>query len=427
MKVVVIGGGLAGLAAARRLSDTMDVVLVDDASELGGVLSSYDINGYHIEKYYHHLFQSDTALIDLIHELGLGERLQWVRGTTGYFINGRINRMNTPLEIMKYEPFSLIDVARLAIFVLRSKMIRDPGELDDVTAKEWILKSAGSSVYENFFAPLLASKFGDSADRVSAAWLVGRVTIRSNRGLRGERLGYIRGGFQQLIDALAKKLTENGGTIRRGTVDRILVSDGKVRGVRIGRETIESDVVISTVSPHVLSGLVDASQLGLDLDIRYQGTACALFGLSGKVMDDTYWLNIKADVPFGAVIEHTNFLPISDYGEHLMYVTAYFQDAGSPLCRMRDGELISFYMEGLERMFLGFRDKVKWTRLARASETAPVYETGYRNKVLPYETGIRGLYLAGMFSSANYPERSMNGSLVAGFECADIILAKCRN
>ena len=42
--------------------------------------------------------------------------------------------------------------------------------------------------------------------------------------------------------------------------------------------------------------------------------------------DGNYWLNIKADVPFGAVIEHTNFMPFEDYGEHLVYITSYFQD-----------------------------------------------------------------------------------------------------
>ena len=153
--------------------------------------------------------------------------------------------------------------------------------------------------------------------------------------------------------------------------------------------------------------------------IRYQGTACALFGLSKKLMDDIYWLNIKADVPFGAVIEHTNFLPLSDYGNHLVYVTAYFQDASDSLWKQDEDEVIDSYISGLESMFPGFsRDDVKWTKIYRRLDTAPVYETGYKSKILPVKTNISGLYLGGMFSPSNYPERSMNGSIVAGFECA---------
>lgn len=58
--------------------------------------------------------------------------------------------------------------------------------------------------------------------------------------------------------------------------------------------------------------MIDIKQLGLDLNIKYQGTACIPFGLKEKTMKNIYWLNIKGDMPFGAVIEHTNFIPVSD-------------------------------------------------------------------------------------------------------------------
>jgi protoporphyrinogen oxidase len=164
---------------------------------------------------------------------------------------------------------------------------------------------------------------------------------------------------------------------------------------------------------------MDTKLSGIGTDISYQGTACVLFGLREKVMDDIYWLNIKDDVPFGAVIEHTNFIPESDYGERLMYVTSYFQNPESVLWKKSNNEVVELYLKGLEKLFPGFRKNVKWWRLRRDVDTAPVYEVGYGKKLLPYKTKIIGLYLAGMFSEANYPERSMNGSVVAGFRCAE--------
>jgi protoporphyrinogen oxidase len=139
--------------------------------------------------------------------------------------------------------------------------------------------------------------------------------------------------------------------------------------------------------------------------------------------DGNYWLNIKADVPFGAVIEHTNYVPFEDYGEHLVYVTSYFQDEKSALWTQEEGDVIDSYLKGLERMFPEFsRKRVHWTRLYRRIDTAPVYEQGYLEKVLPFAAGPSGLYLAGMFSSTNYPERSMNGSVKAGFESAELLM-----
>jgi protoporphyrinogen oxidase len=423
MKTVIIGGGLAGLAAAYRLAGKDEVVIIEKEPELGGMASSYSIKGtelYHIEKYYHHIFASDKELIALIDELGVGNKLEWLRGTTGYFFNGKIFPMNTPFEILKALPF--MDVVRLTLLVLKAKTIKDRTAFDDITAKKWIIDTAGESVYNNFFEPLLSSKFGDNKEKVSAAWLLGRVQIRSNRGAKGEKLGYMRGGFYAIVEAMADAILKKGGKIINGSVSNIEIKDGCVRGIVIDGKIIDCDRVISTVAPHVLKKIIDPQLLGLDLNISYQGTACALFGLKETLMDEVYWLNIKENVPFGAVIEHTNFIPLSDYGEHLVYVTSYFQNPDSPLWSLKDEEVIELYLKGLEKLFSGSREKVKWWRLRRDMDTAPVYEVRYGKKVLQYRTKIKGLYLAGMFSEANYPERSMNGSILAGFKCADEII-----
>ena len=66
-------------------------------------------------------------------------------------------------------------------------------------------------------------------------------------------------------------------------------------------------------------------------------------GLNKRLMTDgNYWLNIKADVPFGAVIEHTNFMPVEDYGERLVYITSYFQDEKDTLWAQTEEEVPGF-------------------------------------------------------------------------------------
>ncbi len=449
MKTIIIGGGLTGLAAAYKLlkNGISDVTILEKDMEPGGMAASYHIGDYHIEKYYHHIFESDTELISLITDMGLGKDLQWLKGTTGYHIDGKIYPMNTPLELLR-SPLSIFDLMWLARIVLAIKWKKDVSGLDDVTAKEWILDNAGNSVYERFFEPLLRSKFGNNHDRVSAAWLFGRIRIRSNRSASGERLGYLRGGFYRFIKRLTDSIIEMGGEVRTGCeVSGIRVAGGAVCGVYVGGGEYgkpdcdcncecdgdcDCDVVISTVPPHTLSRLVRTGEgageeaghgfLGMP-DVPYQGTACALFGMDKPLLNNTYWLNIKSDVPFGAVVEHTNFLPVADYGEHLVYVTAYLQDADDHRWRCTEQEVIDSYLSGLERLFPNFsKSNVRWWRITRHIDTAPVYLTGYARNIPPYSTDLTGLYLAGMFSDANYPERSMNGSILAGFECVDAII-----
>jgi protoporphyrinogen oxidase len=67
---------------------------------------------------------------------------------------------------------------------------------------------------------------------------------------------------------------------------------------------------------------------------------------------------------------------------------------------------------------------VNWVQTARNPRTAPVYERGYLDMVVPYDLSeevAEGVYYAGMAARAQYPERSLDGGIVAGFECADRI------
>ena len=434
MKIIIIGSGLAGLAAGYKLCKSDEIIIFEKDAEIGGMAASYCQSyagkEYFIEKYYHHIFRSDSELLALIRELGLESKMLWLKGKNAYFVEEKSYPMNTPSEILRFSPLSFTDLVKLGLLVFRIKIINDTTSYDKIKAKDWIIDNAGKSVYENFFAPLLKSKFGDNAENVSAAWLIGRVKIRSDRGTEGEKLGYMRGGFNSLIEALSGEITaQRGEILKNKEVTEIVITDNKVQGVIVNGNFTTCDAVISTVEPRVLDkltkGKLGALQETLQ-KIHYQGTACALIGLEKKLMEEgNYWLNIKADVPFGAVIEHTNFMPFEDYGEHLIYMTSYFQDEKDALWVQTEEEVLDSYLRGLEKMFPDFsRKEIHWTKLFRRMDTAPVYEQGYLEKVLPFEAGPSGLYLAGMFSSTNYPERSMNGSIKAGFESANFFIKK---
>jgi len=69
---------------------------------------------------------------------------------------------------------------------------------------------------------------------------------------------------------------------------------------------------------------------------------------------------------------------------------------------------------------------VNWVETARNPRTAPVYERGYLDMVVPYDLSegvAEGVAYAGMASRAQYPERSLNGGIEAGFAAADALLA----
>jgi len=406
MKICIVGAGLSGLVSAYMLAKECDVEVYESAGTLGGCLSSYNNNGYSLERFYHHFFDGDKSLFDLFKDLGLSGDVEWYEGKTAYYADNRVFPLNTPWEILRYPYISCIDIFRLGLLMIKSKKV-DYRDFDDIPAKEYIINMCGTNLYQSFFEPLLKSKFGNMRDQVSAAWLLGRIAIRSNRGISGERLGYLKGGFQSLVEKLQTGIEESGGIIHLNTpvkhVDQYDSGSCVVNGRRY-------DALISTVAPRVLPDIYG----GNAKTIPYQGAVCMTLGLDHDIGNGQYWINMKDDAPYGAVICHTNFVPYERYGEHIVYLASYF--SGS----LPDGYGDMMISDFCRRFDVPV-DSVKWQKLAVEQFAGPVYICGYRKMIPDYSN--EGIYLSGMFSEYNYPERSMEGSVASGFEVARRIKA----
>jgi protoporphyrinogen oxidase len=401
MDICILGGGLSGLVAALSLSDISEVTILEKRPVLGGCLASYHRGDSWIEEYYHHCFAGDTHLFALLRDLGLYERLEWLKGSTGYYVDGKIHPLTSPMEILRYPHLSFIDKFRLGMLTLRAKNL-DLGPLDAVPAVDYIREHLGDRVYTSFFEPLLRSKFGERRHEVSAAWLISRIAIRSDRGVEGERLGYLNGGWHQVIDGMEERLLKKGCTIEKGTPATLITREGKKWLVN-GRPF---DAVLATIPPQEVARL---SGIGDFAPVPYQGAACMTVGLDRDVSKGIYWLNMKDQAPYGAVVMHTNFAPRERYGEDIVYLASYFSDRPAP--NLKETMLADF-----RRRFSVPESAIHWSELAVERFAGPVYTTGFADLIPAYEE--HGLYLAGMFSKPNYPERSMEGSIVAGQEVA---------
>lgn len=398
MKIAVIGAGLTGLRVANELKEYAKV-RVFEKNEIGGLLSSF-CNGFCIEKFYHHLFRSDSELLEVIKKLGLSSKLVWKTVKVGFALNNQIYSLSTPLEILKYPHMSLLDKFRLAMFTMKSKKVNYE-EFDDISVVSALKEKFSDKLLNNFFMPMLKAKFGDNAEKVSYAWLLARVAIRSNRKLKGEEIGYVRHGFNQLIEKMAEDLE----IIRRAGKIKL---EGKwnVNGE-------DFDAVVFTAPIPELGEFAKKFELP---EISYQSSVCALLSLK-RSLSDIYWINVDK-ASFGAIIEHTNFMPFEDYGENLVYLASYSTPEGW-LFNQSDSEIQKLFLDDLKRFGIK-EDDVNWIRIFKAKYSSPIYEKGFIRKITPYRV-YNGFYIAGMTSKPNYPERSMNGSLKAGKEVAEQI------
>src|SRR3989338_11340063 len=119
MKIGIVGGGLAGLTSAYKLSKQgANVTLFEKESGLGGLAGVVRIDNFLIEKYYHHIFTTDFEIIKLIDEIGLKDKLMWLESRMGLFYENKIHAFGTPGELFRFKHLSFLDKLRFGATVL---------------------------------------------------------------------------------------------------------------------------------------------------------------------------------------------------------------------------------------------------------------------------------------------------------------------
>jgi protoporphyrinogen oxidase len=92
MKVAIVGAGIAGLTAANELLKSGHQVTVYEAApQAGGLASGFRDEGWEwsLERFYHHLFTTDSDIIQLVEEIGLRDKLFFQGQVTAQWWHGK--------------------------------------------------------------------------------------------------------------------------------------------------------------------------------------------------------------------------------------------------------------------------------------------------------------------------------------------------
>jgi len=282
-KVVVVGGGMSGLATAhfihRSLGDGVQITLVEAGPQLGGKVATQEFGGHLVDTGPDALLMRVPAMATLLKDLGFNDQLVAPASLGAHvWSRGRLRRLPTGtlfgvpdrlVPLVKSQLLSPMGLARAALDLV---LPRNRSLSDDPSIADLVSPRLGSQVFDRLVEPLLGGVHAGRAAELSARSTVPEIAAlaRKNRslylGLRrlrhhaapssgGPVLITLAGGLVRLIDALAAQLGK--ADVRLNTNVSLVARDGAGYRVDLADgQSIAADAVVLATPAFVSSALL---------------------------------------------------------------------------------------------------------------------------------------------------------------------------
>ena len=441
--VVIIGGGIAGLAAAFELRGRgLSVRVLERAARPGGVIVTEQFDGWTIDSGPDSLLVQKPAAVTLCRELGIADRLVPTLTPRTAFVlrEGQLHAITegsflgfpiTLGALARSRLFSLAGKARMAGEVLTPRRTSD----EDESIAAFVGRRFGREAVDYLADPLLAGIHAGDVDRLSIGALFPRLVDaerRSGSVIRALRALHVRPSPQGAFVSLPGGTGELADTLARALAPGTVITDARVTGLsRSATYAIDSTAgrvrarSIVLAVPAYVTGLllrpIDSTLADLCEAVPYASTATVAFGYrrdqvshplrgTGFVVPRTEGLALLA----GTWV--SSKWPGRAPNGHVL-LRGYLGGGRDPhRLEAADQELLDAAQKELAEL-LGISGAPLFTRLYRWTRQSPQYEVGHLQRVADIErllTALPGLFVTGSgFRAIGIPDCISDGRATA--------------
>ena len=393
---------MLGMTLALRLSqEGYKVTIYESAEKVGGLTSSWELDGTVWDRFYHVILMSDLNTRKIIKELGLENDLRWIETRTGFYSGGKLYSMSNIIEFFKFPPINLLDKFRLGLTIFVASKIKNWRRLENIFVADWLTRWSGKRVFEKIWLPLLKAKLGENYKNTSAAFIwttIQRMYAARKSGLKKEMFGYITGGYEKINKRFAEHLLESGVNIQYNSkVKSVKRTSGAMLEIATENNTQPFDQVISTLSSQesvMIAEELTAAEKEKQKDVKYLGVICPSILLK-KSISSFYVTNITDDwPPFTGVIEMTALIDKKEVNDkHLIYLPKYVNPDDSLFDR-DDNTLRKIFLDALFKMYPQIsEDDLLFWGVSKARIVFALPTINYSKKIPGITTSMGNYYI----------------------------------
>jgi squalene-associated FAD-dependent desaturase len=447
--VIVIGGGLAGLAAGVALADSgWRVRLFEQRPFLGGRATSYALpDGEQVDNCQHVTLACCTNLEDFYRRVGASNKIKFFdrllfldpQGRRGEIKAGSLPApFHFAGSFSSFAPLTLFDklsVARAMLNIIQHA--GNPPELrENISILEWLRRHGQTKgAINRFWRVVLVSALDEELDRTNARFGVDVFWKAFLSSTTGYRMGVPAVPLSNLYDGCKAEIERRGGeVVLRSPVRGLKIDSGQLAGVRFDENREESaDAYIFAIPHTVLTELLPESLKQADrslthLDkIKTSPITGVHFWFDGPVMDEpfltlldttTQWIFNKTALYAGSNADSNRSPGSSKAMQYLQLVVSASYD----LLEKSREEIIDLCLEEVRHALPKAREAqlVKATVIKEAAATFSP-EPGVDRWRPAQATQIPGLYLAGDWTQTGWPA-TMEGAVRSGYLAAEALL-----
>jgi oxygen-dependent protoporphyrinogen oxidase len=436
--VVIVGGGIAGLAAAHRVRErdpACRVTVLEASERLGGSVGTEHVQGFLVEHGADSFLTEKPWAMDLARRLGLTERLVRTRDDrrrTFVVRDGRLHAL--PEGFLMMAPTQLWPIVTSDLFSLGGKLrmaldlvLPRRTATDDESLDAFVRRRLGAEALERAAQPLVGGIYTADPTRLSLAatmprfiemerthrsiilamWRQAKAAARKDSGARWSLFASFAGGMQTLVDALAQRLPE--GAVRLGTRVDALTRDigGGWRVATAGGETLGAAHVVVTLPAYATAALLrphDSELADRLASIRYASSAIVTLAYARDQIAhplDGFGFVVPAierrQIIAGSFssVKYDGRAPAGQ-----VLLRAFVGGAlADDLAHLPDTDLVGIAERELGDL-LGIRGRPTLVRIARHARAMPQYDLGHLGRVEEIEAAVAQLDGLGLAGSA---------------------------
>lgn len=432
MRVAVIGGGIAGLAAGYRLQqEGLRPVIFEKGT--GGRTGSDGVEGFIIDKGAYTIPESHSGFLSLVRELGLSGQLRETPGTSSTFVDGKEHRIKigSPKDFLKYRLLSIKnkkDLVKLFLYARSLGINLNQGEptrrtlkLDRETTRDYLLRDYSEDILEKIADPIFADLFlGTPEDNSKAAFL---ATLP---GLFRFRIFALNRGMGTVTDRIREPLEVK----ERTPVLGIQKAGASSYRVETGGENPGSpvfDKIIFAVPLPLISGIVSelpASLVRNLTNVRYNPSVVVAVALAKPFVDGSFMNTfLRSQIPTLATVVQDRGKGEGRVPEGKGLATAILTKAASiRLLDQSDDAATEAVLREMDTVWPGLSREVIFTRVYRWPFGAVQLPPGALARQPEMRNALDTLDPNWAFCGDGLYRASMEVSLRTGFRAAERIL-----